>query len=676
MTEDDEERYTNFLKEITSRSFGFRGARQKILNRLEPLAPKALDLKSHKAALLEGGLESPELSADFKHKFLDSVAFLCCLSRQASDLKWKDAQIQKWKELGLNVDEELAKKSFETPTPVVPPEEPVAEPQPEEAPAEGAPPTEAPAQEEAPAPEGPPTEEPPLTPEAAPEPEAPPQEAPEEVVPSERDSFTLPFEPEKSSLLLSMGKPLDKCKLEDVQNEVLKREDVIISMVLQKAKASDIREAENIQDLTLSVIQLEGDMPSLALLAKQGKPARFHVAGKQSHLLLFLHAEHIARDAYTDIAHYCEGPTWISSSPIRMLALRVCASTVEATMAEEPPIPPVVPIPIEKERAPPQEEEAQPETPEEQTPPPQPEQKEAPEEEEEAPRAPQPRAGGARQTPERCKHFPLNLDLSPKDIRQQTLIHLVELLNEATAETDSSQVSAACLAWAANVEIYERLHMVTQRRWTAPEIVEGAPTPSHWLAVRLQTAMDVKDIKGTKETIKHVTRCTRICIDAVTVMGSLMDKKRLDKPDAPVAGPASALATALNVSLDAGDTLPVLLTNFSVAKCSTEKAAVKANLWSLSLAIFMSALSWYHVGVECLVQIKQEHRHLLAYLALPEESVTDSFLSFVDQYNDILAAYKPQSSKAKSTVEKAALNCQPITLSKGGGNVLRTQFRH
>ncbi|KAL8446535.1 hypothetical protein Emed_004989 [Eimeria media] len=522
MTDDEEERYRNFEKEITSRSFGFRGARQRILNRLDPLAPKALDLKRYKAALLEGGLESPELSDEFRKKFLDSVAFLCCLSRQASDLKWKDTQIQKWKDLGLNVDEELAKRSFETPVPVVPPvlprrkkEAPPAEPQPEE---------ETPPQEETPA-----AEEQPRAAEPEPQPEAQPEKVVEEVVPSE----------------------------------------------------------------------------------------------------------------------------------------------LEATLKEEPPIPPVVPIPIKKEETPPQEEETQPETPEEQTPPPaEPEQKETPKEEEEAPRAPpQPRAGGARQTPEKCKHFPLNLDLSPKDIRQQTLVHLVELLNEVTAETDASQVSAACLAWAANAEIYERLHMTTQRRWTAPDVVEGAPTPSHWLALKLQTALDVKDIKGSKENIKHVTRCTRICIDAVTVMGSLMDKKRLDKPDAPVASPASALATALNVSLDAGDTLPLLLTNFSVAKCSTEKAAVKANLWSLSLTIFMSALSWYHVGVECLVQIKQEHRHLLAYLALPEDSVTDSFLSFVEQYNGILAAYKPQSSKAKSTVEKAAKICQPITLSKEKTNM-------
>ncbi|KAL8437371.1 hypothetical protein ACSSS7_000966 [Eimeria intestinalis] len=663
MTDDEGERYVSFQKEITSRSFGFRGARQRILGRLEPLAPKALDLKGHRTALLEAGLESPELSADFRHKFLDTVAFLCCLSRQASDLKWKADQIRKWKALGLNVEEELAKRSFETPVPVVPPKE--------------GPPPEAPP--EARAPEGPPAEEQPPPPTPAPEPEAPQ----EEVVPSELDmvmvdaqivlpsgkSFTLRFDPEESSVHLTMRYPLDKCKLEDVQNELLKQEQSIEGLVLQKAKASDIEEAKNIQELTLSVLQIEGDLPSLALLAKQGKTARFHVTGKQSHCC-YGYIQSISQlDMYTSTRRTHVKAMRLSLLPTCMLASGVCASAVKAKMTEEQQIPPVVPIPVEKEQAPPQEEEAQPETPEEQTPPPEPEQKEVPREEEKPPMAPQPRTVRGRQTPEKCKHFPLNLDLSPKDIRQQTLTHLVDLLNEATAETDSSQVSAACLTWAANVEIYERLHMATRRRWTAPEVIEGAPTPSHWLAVRLQTAIDVKDIKGTKETIKDVTRCTRICIDAVRVMGSLMNKKRLDKPDAPMAGPASALATALNVSLDAGDALPALITNFSVAKCSTEKAAVKANLWSLSLAIFMSALSWYHVGVECLVQIKQEHRHLLAYLALPDDSVIDSFLSFVEQYNSILTAYKPQSSKAKSTVAKAAKNCQPILLSKEKTNM-------
>ncbi|KAL8271454.1 hypothetical protein Esti_004655 [Eimeria stiedai] len=653
MTEDETERYENFEKEITSRPFGFRGARQRILNRFQPLAPKTLDLQSHKAALLENGLQNPKLSPEFKHKFIDSVVFFCCVSRQASDLKWNADQIKKWRDLGLSVDEELAKKSFETPTPVVPIEEPVAEPQPKEAPAEEDPPQEAAAQEappeEAPAPEAPPTEEQPPTPEAAPERQAPPQEVPEEVVPSElnmelvdarvvlpkRRAFTLLFDHGEISMHVSMKKPLDKCKLDDVQEEMLKSESVITDMILEKAKASDLKEAKNIENLEMSILQIDGSIPHLARLAKEGKAARFHVEGKQ--LLLCLHAEHTAR--------------------------------VKAKMAEEQQIPPVVPIPVKNEMASPQEEEAKPETPEEQTPPPEPEQKEPPKKEEEAPRAPQPRTGGGRQTPEKCKQFMLNLDLSPKDIREQTLAHLVELLNEATAETDFSQVSAACLAWAANAEIYERLHMTTRRRWTAPEVVEGAPTPSHWLAVRLQTAIDVKDIKGTKKTIKNITRCTRICIDAARVMGSLMDKKRLDKPDAPTAGPASALATALNVPLDAGDTLPVLLTNFSVAKCSTENAAMKANLWSLSLTVFMSALSWYHVAVECLVQIKQEHRHLLAYLALPEDAVTDSFLSFVDQYNGVLATYKPQSSKAKSTVERAAQNCDPITLSKEKTNM-------
>lgn len=108
-TEDDAERYTAFEAEINSRPFGFMGPRTRIVKQLETLAPPSLELAKYKAKLVEKGLEGPGLSTDFKHKFIDVVAFLCCLSRQASDVTWSDRQLKRWEELGLNVAEELAK---------------------------------------------------------------------------------------------------------------------------------------------------------------------------------------------------------------------------------------------------------------------------------------------------------------------------------------------------------------------------------------------------------------------------------------------------------------------------------------------------------------------------------------------------------------------------------------
>lgn len=113
-TADDDERYKAFEKEITERPFAFMGKRQKILELLKPLAPSSLDLDSNKVALVDKGLSHPALSQEFKRNFMDVVVFLCCLSRQVSDVSWNNKQLETWRKLGLDVEEELAKSKVGT----------------------------------------------------------------------------------------------------------------------------------------------------------------------------------------------------------------------------------------------------------------------------------------------------------------------------------------------------------------------------------------------------------------------------------------------------------------------------------------------------------------------------------------------------------------------------------
>ncbi|CDI78621.1 hypothetical protein, conserved [Eimeria acervulina] len=122
-TEDPAERYKAFTAEITSRPFSFYGPRDKILKRLEAYAPPSIDLKTHRASLLQHGFEASTVPSTVKEEVLDLIAFLCCLSKQATDVKWTDEQIKRWESLGLDVQAELAKKVFEPPTPTGPPRE-------------------------------------------------------------------------------------------------------------------------------------------------------------------------------------------------------------------------------------------------------------------------------------------------------------------------------------------------------------------------------------------------------------------------------------------------------------------------------------------------------------------------------------------------------------------------
>ena len=85
------------------------GARSRIVKRLQFYAPNALELKKYATALVERGLDNPELPQDFKEKFVDLVVFLCCVSRQATDVRWSDEQMKHWEDLGLDVAEELSK---------------------------------------------------------------------------------------------------------------------------------------------------------------------------------------------------------------------------------------------------------------------------------------------------------------------------------------------------------------------------------------------------------------------------------------------------------------------------------------------------------------------------------------------------------------------------------------
>lgn len=258
------------------------------------------------------------------------------------------------------------------------------------------------------------------------------------------------------------------------------------------------------------------------------------------------------------------------------------------------------------------------------------------------------------------------------------------------------------MTWAASVEIYERLSLTMNRNWKSTQVVEGAPTASNWIGLKLQTAIDTNDIKGTKDTKKAVIRQTRMCIDAgqepcnagcahqkavphtrkhiqppkvaaisiflcvaVRVLGKLMSQQRPDAPDAEVAGPASMLATALNVSMEENDMLADHVTKFSLARCSMEKTSDKANMWPLSQVIFMSVLSWYSEAVGCLLEFQKEPRYLLAYVALPEAEQIVSYLSFVEQYNGMVLQVNSETSSPKTTVDKGARKCQLISLATG-----------
>ena len=306
-----------------------------------------------------------------------------------------------------------------------------------------------------------------------------------------------------------------------------------------------------------------------------------------------------------------------------------------------------------------------------------------------------------------CHQVHLNLEIPPHKIRQESLDHLVRLLNSTTFESDDMRIGAICLLWSANADIYERLDLAMRRKWQPMEVIEGAPTASHWLGLKLQTAMDKKEIQGNKESKRTVTHNTRICIDAgepctitrcisvgmgsaivlhnqftvdwgyvwsfacaycaVRLMGRYMSQKRQDRPEAQIVGPASVLLTGLNISLDEDKMLSQLIAKFAVAKCSQEKSSAKANLWPLSQSIFMALLWWYREAIECQVKVLQNARYVLPYLATPTTEQMDAFLDFVGLYNKTLNTINPSASNDKTTLSMAARMCDQITLSTGQG---------
>ncbi|XP_026192348.1 uncharacterized protein LOC34621207 [Cyclospora cayetanensis] len=264
-----------------------------------------------------------------------------------------------------------------------------------------------------------------------------------------------------------------------------------------------------------------------------------------------------------------------------------------------------------------------------------------------------------------CEKYPLSLDLSPSEVREKTLQQIVVLLNASSQESEDVRIGAACLTWAANVDIYERLHMTMKQDWGPVKVIDGAPTAADWLGVKLQTSLDTNVIRGGEGAHKAVKHNTRMCIDAVRIIGIIMSQRRQDNPDAPIVGPGSVLATALNLSFDDDDIFAELTTKFSLARCSREKSAKKANMWSLAPVVLLALITWYSDAVECLLQTKGEQRFMLALLAIPPKTQLKGALSFVTLFNKALSSLKTGSSKPKSTLEQAARNCEQLQLETG-----------
>ncbi|CDJ51017.1 hypothetical protein, conserved [Eimeria brunetti] len=210
-TQDPAERYKSFAAEISNRQFSFYGPRDRILSRLVAYAPGSIDLKEYKGPLLQQGLEAAAVPPDFKEKFLDFIAFLCCLSRQATDIKWSEEQIQRWEALGLDVKAELAKKVFEPPV----------APKPEQ---------------EEPKPPAPP----------------PPPPGPSEVYFGLKEAaLTLPsgaraslhFDPSKGPIEIALGRPIEESSIEEIQEKLLREREKIQEKLLQAAHGSELPEA-------------------------------------------------------------------------------------------------------------------------------------------------------------------------------------------------------------------------------------------------------------------------------------------------------------------------------------------------------------------------------------------------------------------------------------------------
>ena len=113
-----------------------------------------------------------------------------------------------------------------------------------------------------------------------------------------------------------------------------------------------------------------------------------------------------------------------------------------------------------------------------------------------------------------CARYPLDLKVSPRAIQEKTLSHLIDWLNNSSNEKNSFNVGAVCLLHAAHADIYERLHLSFHRSFKPPEVTEGAINASSLIALKLQTAIDVKDIPQHEETATQVISNTRLCIDA------------------------------------------------------------------------------------------------------------------------------------------------------------------
>ncbi|CDJ38297.1 hypothetical protein, conserved [Eimeria tenella] len=252
-TEDPAERYSKFAEEIEARPFGFYGPRDRILKRLATYAPAKVQLQQHQQQLLQQGLRAAAVPAAFKEKLLDLVAFLCCLSRQAADVKWSKEQIQKWEALGLDVQEELSKKEAPQPAPSPPP--------PGAAPAAAAAPSEV-------AETGGPMDHC----GAASAHFAAASFGVAEVLlllPSGQRA-SLHLQPSKNPLVVHLPRPVDHCSLEDVRGALLQQQQQqqIQERVLENAQKAELPEARTVDKWNLKDLKVEATLQQIIEKAK------------------------------------------------------------------------------------------------------------------------------------------------------------------------------------------------------------------------------------------------------------------------------------------------------------------------------------------------------------------------------------------------------------------------
>ncbi|OEH78546.1 hypothetical protein cyc_04712 [Cyclospora cayetanensis] len=689
---DDEsvDRYRKFQDEIVSRGFQFRGRRKEILEMLMLHAPESLQLNRYKAAIIESAFEDSSIPKEFIEGFSDLVAFLCCVTRQAN-LHWSEEQKKKWNDMGLDVEAELLKMRFGIADALLVLASGskihlALDPEKEHLEVDLGKPVDQCTRVE--------VRERLLEQQEAIEREIlknlPKSESEEaksvphwhtkavnipadmkNIIHAAEAGSTIPFgveaepshsevkvgltkahlkllsgkmvelelKPEAHSFTLELDTPVEKCTLEDIRTQLEKQRGNIQSLLMKATKESTSEEARASQIWEVPEIVLGTNLDSIINAAKEGGVVPFE---QLLHAKVFLFLMLIKGPVRSkDKAPFVPVPVGLPAKEGAKVKNRGDGNEqgkelLHDTICNRHP----VHIANFTERP----------TPREKT------QRKVPV------AAPRQRQQLQSVHEKDCEKYPLSLDLSPSEVREKTLQQIVVLLNASSQESEDVRIGAACLTWAANVDIYERLHMTMKKDWGPLKVIDGAPTAADWLGVKLQTSLDTNVIRGGEGAHKAVKHNTRMCIDAVRIIGIIMSQRRQDNPDAPIVGPGSVLATALNLSFDDDDIFAELTTKFSLARCSREKSAKKANMWSLAPVVLLALITWYSDAVECLLQTKGEQRFMLALLAIPPKTQLKGALSFVTLFNKALSSLKTGSSKPKSTLEQAARNCEQLQL--------------